>query len=157
VTLARLSPCREWPGQRSAKGYGLILGDGRPRYAHREALEEKLGRPIAPGMQSCHTCDNPPCTNPDHLFEGTNADNQRDSADKGRNGRWTHPERTARGERCHTAKLTADQVLEIRARYRPGRQSSTNIVRLASAFGVAKSSISRVVRGATWTHVGVPQ
>lgn len=79
-----------WPTQR---GYIMVGKAGRkPVYAHRRALEAKLGRPIAPGLMACHHCDNPPCVNPDHLFEGTASDNRQDML---RKGRWTRraPER----------------------------------------------------------------
>lgn len=56
---------------------------GRQVYAHRYAWVLANG-PIAPGLVVCHTCDNPPCINVDHLFIGTQADNVRDMYAKGR-------------------------------------------------------------------------
>jgi hypothetical protein len=66
--------CHRWPWATDYKGYG------RTRFgrAHRLALERKLGRPIRPGYQALHHCDYQPCVNPDHLYEGTDKDNQRD-------------------------------------------------------------------------------
>jgi hypothetical protein len=69
----------EWE-RRSKDGYGR---QGN-RYAHRVALEEKLGRPLRPGMKALYTCDNPPCVNPEHLYEGTHGQNMRDMIDRGR-------------------------------------------------------------------------
>lgn len=51
---------------------------------HRKTLEIRLGRPLEAGMHACHTCDNPPCINPAHLFEASNRDNQRDMVAKRR-------------------------------------------------------------------------
>ena len=53
------------------------------RKAHRVAFELANG-PIPDGVMVCHHCDNPPCVRPDHLFLGTNSENQRDSVQKGR-------------------------------------------------------------------------
>lgn len=72
--------CWPWTGYTMASGYGR----NRHGYTHRYALELALGRPLADGMESCHTCDNPPCCNPAHLFEGTRLDNERDKTAKGR-------------------------------------------------------------------------
>ena len=77
--------CIETIWRRHPKGYGYkYVGkapNGNSRYvkAHVVALEEKLGRPLLPGMQSNHHCDNPPCIQPEHLYEGTQAQNVRDS------------------------------------------------------------------------------
>lgn len=71
--------CWPWLRFRLANGYGRVAGPNHSMvYAHRMALELSLGRPIATGKMSCHTCDNPPCCNPTHLYEGTAVDNVRD-------------------------------------------------------------------------------
>ena len=77
--------CWLWTGAVSS-GYGTIRGDdGKTKKAHRVALEIALGRPIDPGKFVCHTCDNPPCVNPAHLYEGTAQDNSDDAVVRGRN------------------------------------------------------------------------
>ena len=75
--------CWEWMGSRLPKGYGNLTFQRRHLYAHRAAWEVTYG-PIPEGMWVCHKCDNPPCTNPDHLFLGTVLENTRDMIAKGR-------------------------------------------------------------------------
>jgi hypothetical protein len=126
-----LGPCWVWTGAKS-KGYGQI--DKRP--AHVVSLEFD-GRPVPKGQQGCHHCDNHPCVRPDHLFVGTPKQNTRDMIAKRRN---------VTGERVCTAKLTAEQVTEIRRRYEAGETQ----VSLAAAFGVRQPHVSSIVRGCAW-------
>ena len=69
------------------------------RYANRIALTLHLGRQIRPGHMACHRCDNPPCANPAHLYEGDFKDNARDFLLPDRAGRVAarRREQTANG------------------------------------------------------------
>jgi len=85
-------PCKEWPRYRDRKGYGIKrFGKRGKQRVHRLAWEETHG-PIPEGMHVLHHCDNPPCYEVEHLFLGTNTDNMRDKAAKGRhhNQQKTH-------------------------------------------------------------------
>ena len=85
VTRGDESECWEWTGFRKPEGYGVfLLKKGRYATASRFAWELTHG-PIPDGLCICHTCDNPPCCNPAHLWLGTRADNNRDKTEKGRN------------------------------------------------------------------------
>jgi hypothetical protein len=75
--------CWIWGGCRSKGGYGTISIDNKELYVHRVIYERTHG-PIPAGMCICHTCDNPACCNPDHLFVGTHKDNVHDAMRKGR-------------------------------------------------------------------------
>ena len=75
--------CWIWNGGNNEKGYGMIQVGGKQIRAHRLSYELYVGA-VPPGMLVCHSCDNPPCCNPKHLWLGTNADNQRDKLNKGR-------------------------------------------------------------------------
>ena len=80
-----MSGCRLWIGANRPSGYGRVVCGNKTLTAHRVAWETFVG-PIPPGMDVLHSCDNPPCVNPDHLFLGTDLDNVRDMIAKGRDG-----------------------------------------------------------------------
>lgn len=157
--VRRGEPNECWPWQLSVKvgGYGQFQVSGRSVAAHRVAYY--LGHGVDPGEYLvCHACDNPPCCNPKHLFLGTEADNSADCSRKGRHnppsgtrsGRYTYPERTARGERAGGSKLTERQVRDIRALYAAGQYSQQQ---LADMFDVSRETVSQITRGGNWRHI----
>jgi hypothetical protein len=79
--------CWLWTGSCQNKGHGVFSicdGERRSTTANRYSLELALGRPVARGMFACHHCDNPPCVNPRHLYEGTPRENALDMVVRGR-------------------------------------------------------------------------
>jgi len=82
--IRKTDGCWLWEGSKTKKGYGQIGYRNRVRRAHRMAYELKHGEGSAEGAQVLHTCDNPPCVNPAHLFVGTPQDNTDDMVAKGR-------------------------------------------------------------------------
>ena len=136
-----LGPCWEWRGSRDRRGYGRVSMPGRVmRAAHRVAYAEWVG-PIPAGMMLCHACDNPPCINPAHLSPGTQHDNMGAAAAR---------DRVAYGERQGGHKLTAAQVLEVRAKYVPRVYTQA---RLAAEYGVSQKQIHNIVRGRQWVRL----
>lgn len=156
----RSGECWIWTASRNPDGYGKINSGGRhgpTLRAHRVSYELAYG-PIPEGLDVCHRCDNPPCVNPAHLFVGTPLDNMQDAVQKGHvhNGdrHYTHrePSLTVRGEQKGTAKLTNEQVREIRHQAHQGFPQRA----IAKQFGVQESTISMIVRRRLWKHLDPP-
>jgi hypothetical protein len=97
-------------------------------------------------MLVCHSCDNPPCFNPEHLHVGDEASNAQESAARGRRV-------FSEGEKCNLAKLTTSEVLTIRARLRNGTKQAV----LAAEYGVTQACIStiKVKKNWKWLTKGV--
>jgi hypothetical protein len=146
-----------WPrlGSRDKDGYGFASWRGRTVLAHRQAYELAVG-PIPDGMLVCHSCDNPPCCRPGHLFLGSNVDNQRDMTAKGRgrlgdrNGSRVHPERLRRGEQHGCSKLTAEKVRQIRELYAGGGLTQRQV---GDRYGVSNVMVGLIVSRKKWAHV----
>ena len=136
--------CWLWTGSQDKDGYGVFhvpVGGGRQKKVRstRYAYEHWVG-PVPDGRIMCHTCDNPPCVNPAHLFPGTPSDNTQDAMAK---GRWNPP----RGTRNSRAVLTEDQVRAIRALYVPRKFSFRRIARV---LGVSEYATKEVIQGNNW-------
>lgn len=128
--------CWEWPGTRSDQGYGTFKDNGKRIAAHRAAWESENG-PVPDGLDVLHSCDNPPCCRPSHLFLGTQADNNADRDTKGRG---------ARGSDFSFARLSPAAVLQIRS-------SALSDRKCAAEFGVSRGTIRAVRAYLTWRHV----
>lgn len=70
--------CWEWARARHPGGYGATCYNGKQTKAHRLAYLLFVG-PLPDGAWVLHSCDNPPCCNPAHLYAGTATDNNRDT------------------------------------------------------------------------------
>lgn len=130
--------CWEWTGAKMPTGRGElgfkdIDGKWRYKYAYRVSYELYRG-PIPNGMLVCHTCDNPSCVNPHHLFLGSVQDNASDMVKKGR---------STKGEKNPQAKLT--RLLAEEIRQMPGTQQA-----IANQYGVSRELVGQIKRGLIW-------
>lgn len=143
--------CWLWTDAPHTTGYGVmsVQVDGTTKllFAHRMAYYFANG-PISMGEDGqtllvCHRCDNRLCVNPVHLFLGTDRDNMRDMALKGRN--YVPPV----GEANLVAKLTDEMIRSIRADKRSTRD-------IGKAYGIDHGHIAAIKRLETWAHVAGP-
>jgi len=128
--------CLEWRGGYLHKGYSTTRAYGKYWKTHRLALH--LEGIDTTDHMVLHSCDNPLCCNPEHLRTGTNADNMTDRDSRGRQ---------ARGTMVNTAKLTEQDVLDIRA------ISGMSQRAIADQYGVSYTTIRRVIRRDSWNHI----
>lgn len=156
VTVTGDDDCWEWNGYKRLRGYGAFQLNGSPHITSRIAY--KLHYNVDPmELLVCHSCDNPPCCNPRHLFLGTAADNSRDMVTKQRqntpngerHGSKTKPGSRARGERSNLAKLTAEEALEIRRLYSSGLTQK----QIATSFGITREGVASIIQANTWKHI----
>jgi hypothetical protein len=137
--------CWLWQGALNTMGYGQMnvrLG----KWSYRRSLTHRLAYvlfcgPVETGLCVLHRCDTPLCCRPDHLFLGTKKENTQDMMVKGRGA-------STPGEMNASAKLTAEQVREIRHAYVPGNQQV-----LADRFGIKKCTVLNIVARRKWKHI----
>lgn len=130
--------CILWPFGRNGEGYGTVdLGAGSV-LAHRAMCEMVNGPAPTPQHHAAHSCGNGKngCVNPNHIRWATAAENEADKIDHGR---------TNRGERCGTAKLTAEDVHFIRR-----MRGRATLSELSALFGTTTSNISQIWNRKSW-------
>lgn len=146
------TPCKLWEGGHQSQGYGTRYVDGEQVLVHREAWEAVNG-PIPDGRILINRCDYRDCIEVTHWRLGTQSDRMRefiaDGKFDGGHLRPPTPEERARGERIHTAVLTAEDIPVIRERAHRGELHRE----IALDYGVSRPTISYAVRGVTWRHI----
>lgn len=143
VEMIPFHTCWEWIGAgRTGLGYGRIGGggaDGKLLQAHRVSYEIHNGQ-IPKGFEVCHSCDNPSCVNPHHLFIGPHIDNAKDMVNKNRQ---------AKGSANGFSKLTEQEVIKIRKLLSNGAKQYD----LANQFGISQTHISEIKLRKVWKHL----
>jgi len=142
--VAKGAVCWEWTAY-AVNGTGVMgvrrdNGKFSPRTVNRIAYELQHG-PISDGTQVIHNCGNSLCVRGEHLQLGDHTDKMRQVMAHGN---------TTRGERSASAKLTEDQVREIRARYAAGGISQS---KLGKEYGLCQANVGELLRRVTWHHL----
>lgn len=137
--LGRDGDCWEWRGTSTA-GYGSIVVEHKTYKAHR--LSWQFANHRAPKLLILHSCDNPPCVNPDHLREGTDADNSADRVSRGRSN-------SRKGEECANVILTENQVRHAKIMLKNGESRR----QVADVLQCTINIVGHIDRGQNWKHV----
>ena len=142
VKVGDKNECWPWTGTTR-----LPAGYGQMGFNHRYSMTHILAfvltkHDVAPGMCVLHSCDNPPCCNPEHLWCGTYLDNNRDRDCKGRAASHS-------GTLNGRARLSEAQIIEIRA----ARVLGSDFRSLADKYGVAVVTIAKIVQRRLWKHL----
>lgn len=128
--------CWLWTAHRDKDGYGRITYMRRSGFgAHVLSYIIHKGDPGK--LHVLHTCDNPSCVNPAHLYAGTRSENMKDMITRGRR-------RSLKGEGNGNARLTNDQASEIRYLYALGNWTQRH---LALRFGISCATVSNILNG----------
>ena len=136
--LIKNGDCLEYKLSNNKDGYGRVKVAGKMCVAHKLVYQHFNG-PVQKGCCVCHTCDNPPCCNINHLFTATHQENMKDSVMKNRRYR-------PMGEVNYNHILTEDDIRNIRSDSRP-------TVELAKEYKTCGSNIRMIKRCDSWKHI----
>jgi hypothetical protein len=154
--LSNTSDCIEWSLSKDKNGYGKTKLNGKSMQAHRLAWIAYNGD-IPHNLLVCHSCDNPSCINPNHLFLGTSQDNMTDKMKKGRyrggpifwnSNNGNSGNHRYYGSLHHNAKLADDKIPIIKDMIDKGY----SCVYIAKSYGVSDVVIGRIKHGLAWKH-----
>jgi hypothetical protein len=135
--------CWEWTGALNNRGYGVVNLNHSVTLAHRVSFSIVHGSP-APNLSICHTCDNPKCVYPAHLFQATHKENMLDMHRKNRQGG-----KVFHGSQHGMSKLTDKQVRELRDM----RAKGVILREIAARFSISIATVSQIVRRDLWKHI----
>ncbi len=138
--------CWLWTAGLFSTGYGAFSINGNNVGAHKYSYELHNSK-VAEGLVVRHTCDNPPCVNPNHLLIGTPKDNTRDMIERGRHK--FNANGGPKGQEHGRAKLTEDDVREIRI----FREFGFTYRELGEMYGVHLSMIAYILSKKNWSHI----
>jgi hypothetical protein len=141
--------CWLWNGHRRRHGYGEFVTDEGKRVTASRWIAERFLSDWSPELFACHSCDNPPCVNPEHLFMGTAKDNAADMQAKGRGSRYRAGPKSYVVSRQGKGKLNRAGV-EMVADLLAGGLAP---YRIAKFFEYSPSSIQDIKNGKTWRGV----
>lgn len=132
--------CWIWLGRKNLKGYGMFdFNNGV--LAHRFSYYLHIGE-IPKGLCVCHSCDNPSCVNPRHLWIGTHSDNRENARVKNRLP-------SLKGSKNGNSKLIEEQVIEIKRLLK----ENISMTKISKQFNISFGSVANIKIKKTWKHI----
>ena len=138
-SIHKTETCWVWTKSTLVGGYGQVQIEGKKWTTHRLFYTYYKGE-IPSGKLVCHTCDNPTCVNPDHLYIGTHKDNNNDTYNRNR-----MPLRYG-DQATNVVKLSKEEALHI-------KYSSIKSKELEQKYNINQSQVSRIRNGKTWKNI----
>ena len=141
--------CWEWTASRDKDGYGKFKVCGKSVRSHRFVLELNEGE-LKSGEHALHTCDNPPCCNPYHIYKGDQQDNMQDMINRNRtNPMFGRKYGYASGEDHGNSKTTELDVIAMRKLYDAGFTQKY----IEDKFNMSHTQVCRIVNRTAWKQV----
>lgn len=128
--------CHVWEGNQTKDGYALITFNNKKIRVAKAVLENKIGRILKTDFETCHTCNNRLCINPDHLYEGTHK----------MNGEDLSRSKVISGDNSHVAIINEKTAIAIKRKLCSGG----SIVKIAREFNVNVSLVDNIKRENSW-------
>ncbi len=133
--------CWKWLNAKDKDGYGKIRVQATDMRAHRLSWIIHRGQ-IPESSLILHTCDNPECTNPEHLYAGSNTNNMQDREARNRIQHF-------KGEDCNFSTLTSELIIKIREM----RSAGGKQLEIANLFGISRPHVSAICSRKVWKHI----
>ena len=138
IDIKNDNECWDYKGGKQHFGYGQFWFEGKTIGAHKFSYQLHHGS-IPKDMCVCHSCDNPTCVNPKHLWLGTKGENNKDRSNKKRSA-------DRKGELCPTVKLKEYQAIAI-------KYSNKKNFLLAKQYNISQQTVCDIKKGKRWRHI----
>lgn len=148
--VVKLDGCWEWKASKDKNGYGLMTTPHGITYRTAHQVSWFLMNGYIPtGKMILHHCDNPVCSNPDHLYLGSAQDNMNDKIDRKRQNYSGLLKGSPKGESHPRSKLSENDVREIKNMIKNGKSQKC----IAENYNVTISTIHSIKNGKRWNHI----
>lgn len=133
--------CHIWNSYTNKEGYAIVTLNKKKIRVAKAVLERKLGRKLKENFETCHTCNNRRCINPEHLYEGTHKKNGEDLSDSG----------IIKGEKSSSAKIDNKTARLIKKKL----MKKESLVAIARELDISVSIVENIKYGNSWVWLKI--